>query len=508
MDGTKQALDKLGTRIGKFSFNQKVLLGAVLAAAVVSVLIFTVWLRQAEKAVLFTNLSPEDAAHALEELGKQNVEADLTNGGTTILVPEPEVHRLRVDLAARGIPSSGVVGFEVFDGKQYGLTEFLQDVNFKRALEGELTKTIQSLSGIATARVHLVIPKPSIFKKMQSDATASVVLNLQRNARLGEEQIHGIQALVAGSVEGLTVENVTVLDQRGAVLSRHYDPAGPAGDTEGQLALKKEIEGYLTEKAETMLTQVLGGEKALVRVDATLNFERLQTNREIYDPAVTVVRSEERDESTEAQNGGSSESSVTNYEINKTVETIVGEVGNVKQLTVSVFVDGHYEAPAGGGEPVYAPLSADELEQIQRVVQTAIGLNPARGDRIEVVNMQFRGREPEEAPAAGPLGQPWLQNAPELGGRVLLVIAGLVMFLALRRNLGRLLADGGGAPRRAAVAGAGAGAAGAAGGPLPSIRDAGAPDSAERMISEVKDYAAENPEAMAELVQAWMSERE
>lgn len=505
MDGTKQVLDRIGGRVGRFSFNQKVLLGAVVAAGALSLVIFTLWLRQAEKAVLFTNLSAEDAARAIEELGKQNVQADLANGGTTIMVPEGDVHRLRVDLAARGIPSSGVVGFELFDGKQYGLTEFLQDVNFKRALEGELTKTIQSLAGISAARVHLVIPKPSIFKRMQTEATASVVLSLAPSARVGDDQIHGIQALVAGSVEGLTAENVTVLDQRGAVLSRSYDPAGPAGDTEGQLALKKEIEGYLTQKAQTMLAEVLGGDKAIVRVDATLNFERLQTNREIYDPAVTVVRSEERNESTEAQGEGTSESSVTNYEINKTLQTIVGEVGNVKQLSVSVFVDGHYAPPAGGGDPAYAPLPEEELRQIERIVQTAVGLNPARGDRIEVVNMQFQGREPVAAPAGGPLGQPWLQNLPDLIGKVLLFAAGAVLLLALRRNLGRLLAAGGPAPRQAVAAGA---PGGAAGGPLPSIRDAGAPDTAERMISEVKDYATENPEAMAELVQAWMNERE
>ncbi len=153
-----------------------------------------------------------------------------------------------------------------------------------------------------------------------------------------------------------------------------------------------------------MLTEVLGGEKAIVRVDATLNFERLQKNREVYDPAVTVVRSEERDESAESKGGGTSESSVTNYEINKTVETIVGEVGNVKTLSVSVFVDGRYAAPTGGGDPVYTPLSEEELNQIQRVVRTAIGIDTSRGDRIEVVNMQFRERGGARAGArpAGP----------------------------------------------------------------------------------------------------------
>lgn len=506
MDGTKQVLDRLGGKMGRFSFNQKVLLGAIVVAAVVSIAIFSVWLRHEDKTVLFTNMSPEDASLALEELAKQNIEADLTNGGSTIMVPQRDVHRLRVDLATKGIPSSGTVGFEIFDGKQYGLTEFLQDVNFKRALEGELTKSILSLSGINTARVHLVIPKPSIFKKLATSATASVVVGLAHNARLGEDQISGIQALISGSVEGLTTDNVTVIDQRGTVLSRNHGVDSVVGNSEGQLAMKKEIEGYLTQKAETMLTEVLGGEKAIVRVDATLNFERLQKNREVYDPAVTVVRSEERDESAESQGGGTSESSVTNYEINKTVETIVGEVGNVKTLSVSVFVDGRYAPPTGGGDPVYTPLSEEELNQIQRVVRTAIGIDTSRGDRIEVVNMQFRERE-APAPEPGLLGQPWLESAPQLVGKVLLVVVAIILVLVVRRNLGRLVSDG--VPVRRSAAAGGGGGGGAAGDvdPLmPSIRDGSSPDNSARMITEVKDYAAENPDAMAELIHTWVTD--
>ena len=506
MESTKQLLDKLGGRAGRFSFNQKVLAVAILAAAVVSVLIFATWLRHEDKAVLFTNLSPEDAASALEELAKQNVEADLTNGGTTVLVPQGDVHRLRVDLAAKGIPSAGVVGFEIFDGKQYGLTEFLQDVNFKRALEGELTKSIESLAGINSARVHLVIPKPSIFKKMQTPATASVVVGMAHNARLGEQQIQGIQALVSGSVEGLTGDNVTVIDQHGTVLSRHYEDQEGVGRSEGQLGLKKEVDDYLGSKAESMLAEVLGEERAIVRVDATLNFDRIQKNRELYDPAATVVRSEERNESSGGQAGETTESSVTNYEINKTVESIVGEVGGVKQLSVAVFVDGRYQTPEGGGDPVYAPLSDEERGQLQRIVATAVGLNPERGDQIEVVNMQFQGREPAPEAPGGLLQQPWLQNAPETVGRLLLFVVAAVMVLVLKRNLGQLI--GGNEPRRGGAVRAGAPAE-VAETQMPSIRSgAGQHNSADRMIDEVKEYASEKPEEIAELIQTWVTENE
>jgi len=387
VDGLKEQIDNIKARLGHLSFNQKMVLGTVAMAGIISVSVFSLWLQKDETSVLFTNLSPEDASSALAELAKQDIKAELSNGGTTILVPESAVYRLRVDLASKGIPSSGTVGFEIFDGKQYGLTEFLQNVNFKRALEGELTKSIESLHGIQSARVHLVLPKPSIFKKLASPATASVVLHLGRNANLAEFQIGGIQSLVAGSVENLESENVSVIDQRGKVLS---SPAvdSESGRSESHLALRKEVEGYLTEKAGSMLDTVLGAGRAIVRVDATLNFEKIDKEREIFDPTNTVVRSEVRNEQNDPSSGGTTETSTVNYEINRTVEHIVGDIGGVKSLSVAVFVDGTYEI-ADDGTRTYQPLSEEMVGQLRRIVQTAVGLNVVRGDQIEIVNMQF-----------------------------------------------------------------------------------------------------------------------
>jgi flagellar M-ring protein FliF len=494
-------LDRLADRLGRFTFSQKVVLGAILAAGVISMLIFSVWLRQDEKAVLFTNLAPEDASLALQELAKQDIQADLANGGTTILVPAAVVHRLRVDLASKGIPSSGTVGFEIFDGKQYGLTDFLQNVNFKRALEGELTKSIESLAGIQSARVHLVLPKPSIFKNLQADATASVVLRLAQNARLSEAQIGGIQSLVSGSVEGLAVANVTVIDQNGSVLSRGFADEG-VGRSENQLALKKEVETYLGAKAESMLAEVLGEGRSIVRVDATLNFEKIDTERETFDPEGAVVRSEERNEVTNPTTGGSEENGVTNYEINRTVERIMGQVGGVEYLSVAVFVDGNYVAPAEGEDPVYQPLSDDALGQIERIVQTAVGLNARRGDRIEVVNMQFRERNapPKAAPGAGAPG--WLEMAWPYAGRILLFALAAVLLLSLKRNLGRMVAEGFGSGGR--------------GGRHPGtheteeagMQELGRLNNTDRLGNDIKVFAADNPEKAAEMVQAWITESE
>jgi flagellar M-ring protein FliF len=500
VNGFRQAMEQTQGKLATLSFNQKVMLSVVALAALISVIAFSTWLRRDAMAVLFTNLSPEDAQVALEELAKQNVKAELTNGGATIMVPEPEVSRLRVDLAAKGVPSSGVVGFEIFDGQQYGLTEFLQDVNFKRALEGELTKTIEGLQGIASARIHLVLPKPSIFRKLATEPTASVVLGLGRGTRLTEHQITGIQSLVAGSVEGLSVDNVTVLDQRGNVLSTSRTD-DMYGHTQGQLALKQEVEAYLADKAQSLLTGVLGDGRSLVRVDATLNFEKIDTERTTFDPDNPVIRSEERQEAT-----GGDGSSVTNYEISQTVERIVGETGGIKSISVAVFVDGNY-APGEDGKPgAYQPRGDAELDQLKRIVQTAVGLNATRGDQIEVVNMQFQPQlEVEQKGGFTAPGGP-LETVGHYGGKGLLILLMVGMLLMFKKNLGQAMEA---VFRPGGLSGGGQGAApvgGGAGG-VPD-RFEGLPDMTDQMIEDVREYASENPQRVAEVIQSWIHEPE
>ncbi len=462
-------------------------------ASIISISVFSLWLQKDETAVLFTNLSPEDASSALAELAKQDVKAELSNGGSTILVPESTVYRLRVDLAAKGIPSSGTVGFEIFDGKQYGLTEFTQNVNFKRAMEGELTKTIEGLAGIQSARVHLVLPKPSIFKKMDTGATASVVLRLGHSARLGQNQITGIQSMVAGSVENLELDGVTVIDQSGKVLSSPIQD-GETGNSETHLAMRKEVEGYLSQKAETMLDQVLGTGKAIVRVNATLNFEKIEKQREIYDPK-TVVRSEERDESNDGTSGGTQEKSITNYEVTRTVENIVGEVGGIKNLTVAVFVDGHYTPSEEDGNPLYNPRSEEDLGQLQRIVQTAVGMNSIRGDQIEVVNMQF---QQQLEVTGGGMAPDWIGMVTQYGGKVILVIMLGVMVLGLKKNIGQAVGE--------AFQPAGSKTVVQAEDPddmMPESFD-GIPELNDKVINDIQEYASENPERVAEVIQSWI----
>ena len=493
MDGFRNVTDNIKTLFEGLSFNQKVLFGAVATASVISIAVFSLWLQKEEKAVLFTNLSLDDAAVALEELTKQDVTAELTNGGTTILVPKKSVHRLRVDLAAKGVPSSGTVGFEIFDGKQYGLTDFLQNVNFKRALEGELTKTIESLQGIQSARVHLVLPKPSIFKKLDSSATASVVLQLGRGAQLQDNRIAGIQSLVAGSVENLAAQQVTVIDQYGKVLSQGIKD-GETGRTESQLALRKEVESYLSQKAGFMLDRVLGPDRSIIQVDATLNFEKIDREREIYDPQNTVVRSEVRNEVSDPETGGTDENSTTNYEINRTVEHIVGEIGGVKRLSVAVFVDGNYEASQDGSSPLYLPLTEDEVTKLRRIVQTALGLDASRGDQIEIVNMQFRQQEVFDP---DPFVPNWMGLVTQYGGKAFLILIFGIVLLSLRKGVSGLLAMEIPSTRTRIPT---------AGNSVETEHFEGIPDMDDQVINDIKDYAFENPDRVADVVQSWIHE--
>jgi flagellar M-ring protein FliF len=504
VNGYRQAWQGLGTRLGAMSVNQRLILGMVAAAVVISATVFGLWLGREEQAVLFSDLSVEDANQALQELGKRDVKADLAPGGTTILVPASQVHRLRVELAAKGIGSSGIVGFEIFDRTNYGMTEQDYDVKRLRALQGELTKTIESLQGVGSARVHLVMPKASIFRSLAVPPTASVVLSLNRPRGVSQEQVAGIQSLVAGSVEGLTADNVTVLDQHGRALSPSF-AGGAAGASDRQLELKKEVEAYLADKAQTMLSSVLGPGRSQVRVDATLNFEQIESQRTVFDPN-TVVRSEERNESNDAQTGSTTETSLTNYEVNQTVERIVGQVGGIKQLSVAVSVDGRYAPPADGGGPIYEPLPPEQLENIRRMVHSALGIDLARGDQLEVVNLQFRGDDAERRTTDGlPFG--WLEILVRHGGRIVLGLTLIALVLVFRRNLaGALgeLATGGAVPARTA---AGGGAPAGGDEPEPE-RFEGLPPMTDQMMEDVREYAAEHPERVAEVVQSWIHEPE
>lgn len=365
-----------------------------------------VWSGRPDYVLLFSNLSAEDAWSVVESLNKEGVPYKFSQNGSAIHVPSRDVYRLRISLAASGLPKSSELGYEIFDRKGgFGVSDFVQQVNYQRALEGELARTIAGLDDVEHARVHLTMPKETLFQEEEARTSASVVVTLGSGRSLDEREIAGIAHLVASSVPRLDPERVVVIDARGRILSAPSDEESVAGLSKGQLETQRRIEEYLSKKTEALLEGALGQGKAIVRVNADLDFRQMDETRELYDPANAAVRSEERvEEAGEGAAAGSAERSITNYELNRTIQRILGAAGSVRRLSVAVFVDGKWtQDPAAkkGAPLVYQPRSQEEIDKLAALVKTAVGFDEARGDRVEIANLPFESEGAAVAAGTG-----------------------------------------------------------------------------------------------------------
>ena len=418
--------------------------------------------------LLYSGLDPTDSAAIVQRLDAQNIPYQLKGDGSEITVPQDQVTKLRLSLAGEGVPSGGSIGYEIFDrADALGTTNFVQQINQIRALEGELARTIRSFRQVKSARVHLVMPKRELFSKDQAVPTASVVLVLQ-GGPLDKEQVSSIQHLIASAVPGMKSNNVSVIDNRGNLLARGAE--GDDGQDSASLEdSRRSYELRLTRSIEELLTQTLGADKVRAEVNADLDFNQVTTNTENFNPDGQVVRStqtvEENDNSNEKQqdnsvsvannipnppaqqNGAGSNSQsqnqrneeTVNYEISKTTQVEVKHSGTVKRISAAVLVDGTYK-PDANGTPVYAPRSQQELDQVGALVKSAIGFDEKRGDVVQVVNMQFTPPEEQGTASFELLGleKQDLMRIAEL--LVLALIAVLVLLLVVRPLLNRMLA--------------------------------------------------------------------
>lgn len=379
---------------------QRLTMIMIFALTIVGTIAVIKWATKPDFAVLASDLDPVDAQAMLEELRAYNVPYQIEQGGKSIMIPRAQVYEWRMKLAAKSLPSSSGLGYEIFDKKDIGISEFVQQVNYRRALEGELCRTIQTMPEVTKARVHIVLPKERLFKEDQKETTASVFLSLRGRGRLSEEQVNGISLLVSGSVEGLDAENVTIIDDHGNVLSKNRRPDSLAGLTEGQLETQLRVESCLEEKVESMLSPVVGHGNAIIRVRADLDFRRIEKTNEIIQPDNVVVLSEEIETQSnqDTAKGGenTSEHSVTNYQVPKSIEHIVGDVGNIKRLSVAVLVNGRQvEEKDAEGKPVskYQQRTPDELARLSSLVRNAVGLDATRGDQLDIQNLPFEKPE-------------------------------------------------------------------------------------------------------------------
>jgi flagellar M-ring protein FliF len=432
--------------------------------------------------LLYSGLDPSDSGQIVQRMDAQGVPYEIRGDGSQIYVPQDQVAKLRLALASEGIPAGGSIGYEIFDrADALGTTNFVQQINQIRALEGELARTIRSIHQVRSARVHLVMPKRELFSRERAEPTASVVLALQGS--LDKGQVSAIQHLISSAVPGMRAKNVSVIDNNGELLARGADDGEL--DTANSEDMRRSYEARLSQAIEQLLAQTLGAGKVRAEVTADLDFNQVTTNKEDFNPDGQVVRStnsvEETGNSQERQGGnnvsvanntpnppgqesgganGSTSSNgrteeTVNYEISKTVRTEVKAGGDLKRITAAVLVDGIYETAADGTK-TYQPRSADELAQIDALVKSAIGFNEVRGDVVKVVNMKFA--EPELVEDAGTmllgLDKTDLMRLAEL--IVLAVVAMLVLLLVVRPLLGRILAMPSVAPANVALAGPGA----------------------------------------------------
>ncbi len=423
------------------------------------------------KALLYSNLDLKEAGTITQSLDQAGVKYEVKGDGSTIMVPRDQVASTRLMLSSKGLPTAGSVGYEIFDSNNtLGQTDFVQQLNRQRALEGELGRTILSLDGITSARVHLVLPKRQLFDEEAEQPSAAISIGVG-GREPSADQVRAMQNLVAGAVPGLKADRVTVIDQHAKTLSG--GDTGMAAEADGR---KSEVEQRIAKQVKQLVEGVVGAGKARVNVSADLELARITLQKESFDPDGQVIRSEsttdeksnenQSDDSGQASaaanipgtpklgdgSGGSGSStgrqeSTTNYEITKETRTEVREPGQVKKIAVAVAVDG-ITAPAGkNGKPgAYTPRSAAEMAQIEKLVQTAVGFDQARGDQVTVVNVKFPNAEdPDGVTAANPLmgfDKNDIMRAAEVA--VMAIVAVLMMLFIVRPLLKGAMGGGGG----------------------------------------------------------------
>lgn len=397
---------------------------ASIAAVAIFLISFFVYLatklNTGDYAILYTDLEMEDAKQIVQHLETANIKYRLTKNGTEILVPQEAVNKMRIDTADLALASKGSnVGYEIFDHTDaLGSTNFVQNVNLIRALEGELARTIRSVNHIKSARVHLVLPKREMFSREEQMPTASVVIKTD-GGQLSLENIRSIQQLVAAAVPKLDVKNVSIVDSNGNLLTNNFEDE-EAVQVANNEAMRLDQERKMSQQVQNLLEKSIGEGKVRAQVNLEMDFDQVVTNEEIYDPDSQVIRSQATitDNSTSNEieqpvsvaqnipngdvvvedNGTISRKSRTeetiNYEISKIVRNKVKNSGTIKRLGVAVIVDGIYERNSEG-KLVYRERTAEEMDQIRSLVKSAVGFDAERGDMVEVANMQFASNQPE-----------------------------------------------------------------------------------------------------------------
>ena len=460
MDALLNSLRNLGpTRLA--------LMGGVVLAMIGFFIYITTRLASPNMDLLYKDLPPKDVSRITQILDSQAVPYEMGQGNTEVLVPTKDVARVRLLLADQGIPGGGSMGYEIFDeAESLGTTNFMQNVNLVRALEGELARTIQSINAVSTARVHLVLPKRELFSRDRQDPSASIVLRMSGGNRLEKGQVLAIQHLVATAVPSLVPSRVSIVDDKGKLLAAGFEDENDIGVMADKTAERKNIfENRLSRTIEELLEKTVGFGKVRAEVTAEMDFDRVSTQEEVFDPDGQVVRSTQSiEQSSNAQDSeGASPVSVgtnlpdanlggvegisssqnearteetVNFEITKKVINHVREIGDIKKLSVAVLVDGRH-IENDDGDLVYQPLPDEEMELLATLVRGTIGFDADRGDIVEIINMEFAefAQEEEELELFFGMDKNDMLRLAEI--LVLSIVAILVILLVVRPLISR-----------------------------------------------------------------------
>ncbi len=444
------------------------------AVAVAIAIAVWMWSSTPDYKVLYSNVNDRDGGAILAALGAMNVPYKVSEGGAAIMVPASVVHETRLKLASQGLPKGGNVGFELVDNQRFGTTQFQEQVNYQRGLEGELARSIEALSAVEAARVHLAIPKPSVFVRESQQPTASVILNLRAGRTLDQSQINGIVHLVASSVPELAPSNVSIIGQDGSLLSRRRDIND--GLDPAQLTYVKQIEQATIQRITDIIEPIVGPNNVRVQVTADVDFNRVEAVAESYKPnqdaKVASLRSSHVNETSSTGAAGaqgipgalsnqppaagvapidgrapaasttapavptsSHKDAVTNYEVDKTIQHTTTTVGTIKRLAAAVVVN-QRRAVDDKGNVTFTPLSAQEVEQINSLTREAMGFSKDRGDSLNVVNAAFNEAEKVKTVELPLWKQPDnLSMARDAGRYALFAAVALYLFFGVLRPM-------------------------------------------------------------------------
>jgi len=502
-------------------------LGAGMAMVLGIMASIWMWNLKPDYRVLLSNYSDRDGGAIVTALQQMNVPYQYAEGGAAILVPADRVHDARLKLAMQGLPKSGNVGFELMENQKLGVSQFLEQVNFQRAMEGELARTINSIASVQSVRVHLAIPKPSVFVRDKERPTASVLLNLHAGRRLDRQQVSAILHLVASSVPDLTAQNVTVVDQKGELLSSPDAQAGSQQLDPQQLKYIADVQDGIVKRIESILAPMMGVGNVRAEASVDVDFSRSEQAAETYkpngSPEDAAMRSQRINESgvgEQAKAGGvpgaasnqpgqkaassppavegatpTQKDNTVNYEVDKTVRYVQQSMGSIKRVNVAVLVN-HKREVAADGKVSLRALTADEKTQITDLVKEAMGFNKERGDSLNVANSAF-AETPREIIPEEPFWKPYatLDTAKSAGQYALTAALLLYLFFGVLRPMIKKATSG----NQMALAMESSPMAPAAAAPVAGY---------ESNLLEAKQLATQEPKVVANVVKTWINGNE